>query len=119
VENEPLLFGGSIFRLPFGTAARKLLALLRSDSAFTGTPQMNAKGTIDLSEFVRDDRRSWLADELLSPGALLDFQNLCDDAFQLMRGKYFRPADLIAEMRLRKRLRIKMPRPRKPNTGAG
>jgi hypothetical protein len=48
-----------------------------------------------------------------------DFQKLCDDAFQLMRGKYFRPADLIAEMRLRKRLRIKMPRPRKPNTRAG
>lgn len=69
---------------------------------------MNTKGTIDLSDFVRDDRRNWRADELLSPGALLDFQKLCDDAFQLMRGKYFRPADLIAEMRLRKRLRIKI-----------
>ena len=80
---------------------------------------MNTKGTIDLSDFVRDDRRNWRADELLSPGALLDFQKLCDDAFQSMRGKYFRAADLIAEMRLRKRLRIKMPRPRKLNTRAG
>ena len=33
-----------------------------------------------------------------------------DDAFQSMRGKYFRAADLIAEMRLRKRLRIRVPR---------
>jgi hypothetical protein len=71
---------------------------------------MNTKGTIDLSDFVRDDRRNWRADELLSPGALLDFQKLCDDAFQSMRGKYFRAADLIAEMRLRKRLRIRVPR---------
>jgi hypothetical protein len=71
---------------------------------------MNTKGIIDLSDFVRDDRRNWRADELLSPGALLDFQKLCDDAFQSMRGKYFRAADLIAEMRLRKRLRIRVPR---------
>jgi hypothetical protein len=52
-------------------------------------------------------------------GALLDFQQLCDDAFQSMRGKYFRPADLIAEMRLRKRLRIKMRMPRKSGTRTG
>jgi hypothetical protein len=81
--------------------------------------QMSKKETVDLTEFVRNDRRNWRDDELLAPGALLDFQKLCDDAFQSMRGKYFRPADLIAEMRLRKRLRIKKPMPRKSHTRAG
>jgi hypothetical protein len=80
---------------------------------------MSKKEIFDPSELVRNDRRSWRDDELLASGALLDFQKLCDDAFQSMRGKYFRPADLIAEMRLRKRRRIKMPMPRKSNTRAG
>ena len=80
---------------------------------------MTKKEILDPSELVRNDRRSWRDDELLASGALLDFQKLCDDAFQSMRGKYFRPADLIAEMRLRKRRRIKMPVPRKSNTRAG
>jgi hypothetical protein len=69
---------------------------------------MSKKETVVLTEFVRDNRRNWRDDELLAPGALLDFEKLCDDAFQSMRGKYFRPADLIAEMRLRKRLRIRI-----------
>jgi hypothetical protein len=56
------------------------------------------------------DRRNWRDDKLLAPSALLDFQKLCDDAFQSMRGKYFHPTDLIAEMKLRKRLRMKIPR---------
>jgi hypothetical protein len=71
---------------------------------------MTKKEILDPSELVRNDRRSWRDDKLLASGALLDFQKLCDDAFQSMRGKYFRPADLIAEMRLRKRLRIRIPR---------
>jgi hypothetical protein len=71
---------------------------------------MSKKDIVDLREFLRDDRRNWRDEELLAPGALLDFQKLCDDAFQSMRRKYFRPADLIAEMRLRKRLRIRIPR---------
>ncbi len=71
---------------------------------------MGEKDFLDHSEFVRNDRRSWRDDKLLAPGALLDFQLLTDDAFQSLRGKYFRPADLIAEMRLRKRLQIRMPR---------
>jgi hypothetical protein len=80
---------------------------------------MSKKEILDPSELVRSDRRSWRDDELLASGALLDFQKLCDDAFQSMRGEYFRPADLIAEMRLRKLRRIKMPVPRKSNTRAG
>jgi hypothetical protein len=80
---------------------------------------MTKKEILDPSELVRNDRRSWRDDELLASSALLDFQKLCDDAFQSMRGKYFRPADLIAEMRLRRRRRIKMQVPRKSNTRAG
>jgi hypothetical protein len=80
---------------------------------------MSKKEIIDPRELVRNDRRNWRDEELLAPGALLDFQKLCDDAFQSMRREYFRPADLIAEMRLRKRLRIKMPMPHKSNTRAG
>jgi hypothetical protein len=71
---------------------------------------MGKKDIVDPSEFVRNDRRNWRDDELLAPGALLDFQSLADDAFQSLRGKYFRPADLIAEMRLRKRLQSRIPR---------
>ncbi len=78
---------------------------------------MGKKECLDYSEFVRNDRRSWRDDKLLAPGALFDFQSLSDDAFQALRGKYFRPADLIAEMRLRKRLQIKTPR--KVGTRAG
>ena len=77
---------------------------------------MTKKEIFDPNELVRNDRRSWREDELLASGALVDFQKLCDDAFQSMRRKYFRPADLIAEVRLRKRLRIKMPMRRKSNT---
>ena len=76
---------------------------------------MTKKEILDPSELVGNDRRNWPEDELLASGALVDFQKLCDDAFQSMRGKYFRPADLIAEMRLRKRRRIRMPVPRKSN----
>jgi hypothetical protein len=47
---------------------------------------------------------------LLASGAFRDFQKLCDEAFHSLRGKYYRPADLVAEMRLRRRLRIKVPR---------
>ena len=47
---------------------------------------------------------------LLASGAFRDFQKLCDEAFHLVRGKYYRPADLVAEMRLRRRLRLKVPR---------
>jgi hypothetical protein len=108
VENKLLPSWRRHLLLPFGKAATKLLASLRSDSAFPRAPQMSTKRIIDLSDFVRDDRRNWRAHELLSPGALQDFQTLTDDAFQSMRRKYFRPADLIAEMRLRKRLRTKL-----------
>lgn len=71
---------------------------------------MSKKRIIDIANLIRDDRSNWREDELLAPGALLDFQKLCDDAFQSMREKYFRPADLMAEMKLRKRLRIKIAR---------
>jgi hypothetical protein len=50
---------------------------------------MSKKEPVDLTEFVRDDRRNWRDDELLAPGALLDFQKLCDDAFPIDAWKIF------------------------------
>jgi hypothetical protein len=71
---------------------------------------MSKKESINLAKLVRDERQKWQDDHLLAPGAFRDFQKLCDEAFHSLRGKYYRPADLVAEMRLRRRLRIKVPR---------
>jgi hypothetical protein len=57
-----------------------------------------------------DERQKWQDDHLLASRAIRDFQKLSDEAFHSLRGKYYRPADLVAEMRLRRRLRIKVPR---------
>src|SRR6476661_5945817 len=56
--------GGGIFCCLWARRRESYLHTMRSDSAFTGAPHMNTKGTIDLSDFVRDDRRNWRADEL-------------------------------------------------------
>lgn len=72
--------------------------------------RMSKKESINLGKLVRDERQKWQDGHLLAPGAFRDFQKLCDEAFHSLRGKYYRPADLVAEMRLRRRLRIKVPR---------
>jgi hypothetical protein len=46
---------------------------------------MGKKDIVDPSEFVRNDRRNWRDDELLAPGALLDFQSLADEPFVAAR----------------------------------
>jgi hypothetical protein len=71
---------------------------------------MSKKESINLGKLVRDERQKWQDDNLLASGAFRDFQKLCDEAFHSLRGKYYRPTDLVAEMRLRRRLRIKVPR---------
>ena len=71
---------------------------------------MTKKELINLAKLVRDERQKWQDDNLLAPGAFRDFQKLCDEAFHSLRGKYYRPVDLVAEMRLRRRLKIKVPR---------
>ena len=64
--------------------------------------RMSKKESINLGKLVRDERQKWQDDNLLASGAFRDFQKLCDEAFHSLRGKYYRPADLVAEMRLRR-----------------
>ena len=87
------------------------LAPLRSEHSINCEHfRMSKKESINLAKLVRDERQKWQDGHLLAPGAFRDFQKLCDEAFHSLRGKYYRPADLVAEMRLRRRLRIKVPR---------
>src|SRR6476620_10973511 len=89
----------------------RFLAPLRSEHSINCEHfRMSKKETINLAKLVRDERQKWQDDHLLAPGAFRDFQKLCDEAFHSLRDKYYRPADLVAEMRLRRRLRIKVPR---------
>ena len=87
------------------------LAPLRSEHSINCEHfRMSKKESINLAKLVRDERQKWQDDNLLASGAFRDFQKLCDEAFHSLRGKYYRPADLVAEMRFRRRLRIKVPR---------
>ena len=87
------------------------LAPLRSEHSINCEHfRMSKKKSINLAKLVRDERQKWQDDDLLASGACRDFQKLCDEAFHSLRGKYYRPADLVAEMRLRRRLRIKVQR---------
>ena len=89
----------------------RLLAPLRSEHSINCEHfRMSKKESINLTKLVRDERQKWQDGHLLAPGAFRDFQKLCDEAFHSLRGKYYRPADLVAEMRLGRRLRIKVPR---------
>jgi hypothetical protein len=58
--------------------------------------------TLDIAKFVRLERATWRDKNLLAPHALKDFQKLTDETFLDLRGKYFTPADLVAEMAARK-----------------
>ena len=51
---------------------------------------------------VREERQRWSDRRLLTPGALRDFQTLSDEAFRSLKGKYYRPADLIADAHSRR-----------------
>ena len=87
------------------------LAPLRSEHSINCEHfRMSKKESINLGKLVRDERQKWQHDNLLASGAFRDFQKLCDEAFHSLRGEYYRPADLVAEMRLRRRLGIKVPR---------
>ena len=90
----------------------RLLAPLRSEHSINCEHfGMSKKKSINLGKMVRDDeRQKWQDGHLLAPGAIRHLQKLCDEAFHSLRGKYYRPADLVAEMRLRRRLRINVPR---------
>jgi hypothetical protein len=57
---------------------------------------------LDSMNLVRAERRAWQENHLLAKGALNDFQKLADEAFRSMKAKYYRPADLIAEMHSRR-----------------
>lgn len=77
----------------------RLLAPLRSEHSINCEHfRMSKKESINLAKLVRDERQKWQDGHLLAPGAFRDFQKLCDEAFHSLRGKYYRPADLVAEM---------------------
>jgi len=89
----------------------RLLAPLRSEHSINCEHfRMSKKASVNLAKLVRDERQKWQDDNLLASWAFRDFQKLCDEAFHSLRGNYYRSADLVAEMRLRRRLRIKVPR---------
>lgn len=73
---------------------------------------MRRSEPVDTARLVRDERRKWQSDRLIAPGALHDFQKLSDEAFLSMRLKYLAPADLVAEMRLRRVPKSRPPRKR-------
>ena len=82
------------------------LAPLRSEHSINCEHfRMSKKKLINLGKLVRDERLKWQDGHLLAPGAFRDFQKLCDEAFHLLRGKYYRPADLVAEFARDRRLR--------------
>jgi len=62
---------------------------------------------VDAAKFVRAERRRWQGNHLLAQGSLNDFQKLSEEAFRSMRGKYYRPVDLIADMDTRRFFRLK------------
>ena len=63
---------------------------------------MRRKDGAYFTKLVRAERRRWQENLLLSPGALSDFQKLSGEAFRSMRGKYYRPTDLIADIHSRR-----------------
>jgi hypothetical protein len=69
---------------------------------------MRRKDEADFAKLVQAERRRWRDNHLLGAGALQDFQKLSDEAFRSMRGKYYRPVDLIADMDSRRLLRLKL-----------
>jgi hypothetical protein len=56
---------------------------------------MSKKETLNLSKLVTSVKNDKM-DHLLASRAIRDFQKLSEEAFQSLRGKYYRPADLVA-----------------------
>ena len=73
---------------------------------------------LDSVNLVRAERRRWQENHLLAEGALNDFQKLADEAFRSMKGKYYRPADLIADMQSRRLFRLRTTRALDPNSAS-
>jgi hypothetical protein len=71
---------------------------------------MRRKDGADFTNLVRAERRRWRENQLLAPGALSDFQKLSDEAFRLMRGKYYHATDLIADIQSRRFFKLKATR---------
>jgi hypothetical protein len=72
---------------------------------------MRPKEVLDSAKLVQAERRRWQDNHLLGPAALSDFQKLSDEAFISMKSKYYRPADLIREVRSRVFSKLKSRRP--------
>jgi hypothetical protein len=66
---------------------------------------MSKEDSVNLAKLIRDERQKWRDSHLLAPGALGDFQEFSEEAFHSLRDKYYRPAELVAEVGLRARLR--------------
>jgi hypothetical protein len=79
--------------------------------AQAGCYSMPRKEVLDSAKLVDAERRRWQCNHLLAPGALSDFQKLSDEAFVSMKNKYYRPADLIREVRSRSFFKFKSRRP--------
>ena len=62
---------------------------------------MSKKETLNLAKLVTSVKNDKM-DHLRASRAIRDFQKLSEEAFHSLRGKYYRPADLVAEMRLRR-----------------
>ena len=68
-----------------------------------------APNVLDALKIVKPEDKvpAWPELSYLAPDALNDFQKLSDEAFRSMTDKYYRPADLIADMRSRRFLKLK------------
>ena len=62
---------------------------------------------VDSDKLVRMERAKWRDKNQLAPNALNDFQQLTDETFLELRNKYFGPADLVAEMMMRKKMNVR------------
>jgi len=56
---------------------------------------MSKKETLNLAKLVTSVKNDKM-DHLLASRAIRDFQKLSEEAFHSLRGKYYRPADLVA-----------------------
>jgi hypothetical protein len=79
---------------------------------------MRRNNALDSANLVRAERRRWQENHLLAEGALNDFQKLSDEAFRSMKAKYYRPADLFADMQSRRLFRLQTKRAVDPNSAS-
>jgi hypothetical protein len=53
----------------------------------------------DGTKFAALERAGWRDSGLLTRGSLTDFQKLADDVFLDLKRRYYRPADLVVELK--------------------